>query len=94
MRPRSNRAADRIRRGALAALVAAVQLGGAAPFALAQEDESGCVYDRRVYPEGYEMCQGDDRVRCEDGAWSDVGDCDEPEPGPPPATESGDVEQD
>jgi hypothetical protein len=58
------------------------------------DDDGGCVFDRRVYPEGEQMCQGSDLMRCSDGAWEDVGDCDEEEPGPPPIAEGGDVEMD
>lgn len=56
------------------------------------EDDGSCVYNRRVYPNGYEMCQAGQQVRCEDGAWGDIGMCDDPEPGPPPVTGGGDVD--
>lgn len=58
------------------------------------DDDGGCVFDRRVYPEGEQMCQGSDLVQCSGGAWEDIGDCDEERPGPPPVTEGGDVELD
>jgi hypothetical protein len=74
----------------VAILGASVVLGGSA--ALAQdEEEGGCVFDREVFPEGYEMCQGGSRKRCEDGAWADVGDCPR-EAMPPPRSGGGDVE--
>ncbi len=41
------------------------------------EDDGGCVFDSRIYPEGYEMCQWGILKRCEEGAWSDLGMCDE-----------------
>lgn len=56
------------------------------------DDGGGCVYDRRIYPEGAQMCQGSDLVQCNDGAWEDIGDCDDETPGPPPISEGGDVE--
>ena len=58
------------------------------------DDDGGCVFDRRVYPEGEQMCQGSDLVQCSNGAWEDIGDCDEESPGPPPIAEGGDVEMD
>jgi hypothetical protein len=58
------------------------------------DDGGGCVYDRRVYPEGAEMCQGSERVQCNEGAWEDVGDCDVEQPGPEPISEGGDMEMD
>ncbi|MFP8874152.1 MAG: hypothetical protein VCB42_06405 [Myxococcota bacterium] len=46
----------------------------------------GCTYNRSVYPEGTEMCQGEDKVRCTSGAWGSIGLCDEkPLPGAPVA---------
>lgn len=53
--------------------------------------DGACVYNRQAYPNGTEMCQSGDLVRCEDGAWSDVGDCPN-EPMPSPNTEGGDVD--
>ena len=56
----------------------------AAPAALAQDSEpgmnhdeggGGCVYDRQVYPQGAEICQGGARMRCDEGAWGEVGSC-------------------
>ncbi len=57
------------------------------------QDEAGdgCVYNRDVYPEGAELCQGGTLTRCEEGAWADIGLCDDPER-PPPRSEGGDVE--
>jgi hypothetical protein len=37
------------------------------------------------------MCQSGDLVRCEDGAWSDEGDCPD-QPLPQPDTGGGDVD--
>jgi hypothetical protein len=54
-------------------------------------DEEGCVLNRRIHPEGTEMCQGDSRVRCEGGAWADIGMCDGDEPGPAPIGGGGNV---
>ena len=64
----------------------------AAPtLAVAQDmDEGGCVFDRMIYPEGYELCQSGTLKRCESGAWADIGLCDE-EPRPPPRSSGGDV---
>jgi len=53
-------------------------------------DDGACVYDRRFYAAGTEMCQGSQRVRCEAGAWADVGLCDGDEPAPEPITSGGD----
>jgi hypothetical protein len=61
----------------------------AVPGAQAIEDDGSCVYNRRVFPEGYEMCQAGTLKRCEDGAWSDVGDCPD-EPMEPPRPGGGD----
>ncbi len=54
-------------------------------------DEKGCVFNRRIYPEGTEMCQGDSRVRCEEGSWAAVGMCHGDEPGPAPIAGGGNV---
>lgn len=89
----SRRMVRRALRIAAVAVAAAIPLGLAATGAAAQEGDDACVYDRRSYPEGYEMCQGSRRVRCEDGAWGDIGICDDSEPGPSPTTEGGDVER-
>lgn len=77
------------RRMLVAAACLALPLGS--NFAYADE-EGGCAYNRVIYPEGTEMCQGGQQVRCEDGAWGDIGLCDDAEPGPPPRTGGGDVE--
>ena len=54
----------------------------------------GCTYNRTVYPEGSEMCQGGDKVRCTGGAWGSIGLCDS-EPLPPAAVAEGpDVDAD
>jgi hypothetical protein len=74
-------------------LLVGVVLGLLASPTLAQiEDDGSCVYNRRVYPDGYEMCQGGQQVRCEEGSWGDIGMCDEPEPEPPPEAGGGDVD--
>jgi len=77
--------------GSLASLAVAAALLGFAASAAAQDGEDGCVYNRQIYPEGTDMCQNGDLVRCEDGAWSDEGDCPE-QPMPPPDTGGGDVD--
>jgi hypothetical protein len=43
---------------------------------LAEEDDGGCVHNRKVHPEGYELCENGMLRRCEEGAWSDIGRCD------------------
>jgi hypothetical protein len=46
------------------------------PAAYAGEDnETGCYYDDVLYAEGTVMCHGDQKVRCDDGAWGDIGLC-------------------
>jgi hypothetical protein len=77
----------RSRSGAVLALLLAAWLL-AATAALAQSE--GCVFDRRVYPEGSEVCRGGVLQRCEEGAWGDVGRCEE-EASPAPAPGGGDV---
>lgn len=93
---RANRAVGRAllsRAGLLAVAgrlaLAAISLLGPASIARAQED-GGCVYDRRVYADGTEMCQGGQRMRCEEGAWGEIGLCDDNEPPPEPVTSGGD----
>jgi len=53
-------------------------------------DEGGCVYNRTVYPQGSQMCQGGTMMQCEEGAWSATGFC-ENEPMPEPVSSGGDV---
>lgn len=60
-------------------------------LSLAQEG-GGCVFNRRIYPEGFEMCQSGTRVRCEEGSWADIGMCDGDEPMPEPIEGGGDSE--
>jgi hypothetical protein len=72
-------------------VAAAVIVLFAAPARAQAPDEGGCVYDRQIYPEGYEMCQGGELKRCDQGAWSDIGMC-ASEGMPPPRSEGGDVE--
>ncbi|HXK23773.1 MAG TPA: hypothetical protein VMS55_13960 [Myxococcota bacterium] len=83
----------RIGIGSLATMAGAAALLGFAAPATAQDGQDGCVYNRQVYAEGTEMCQSGDLVRCEDGAWSDEGDCPD-QPMPPPDTGGGDVDAD
>jgi hypothetical protein len=57
------------------------------------EDESDrCSYNRVEYPEGAELCQNGNLVRCEDGAWSDIGDCPDQAPDDP-NSEGGDAQR-
>ena len=56
------------------------------------EDDGSCVYDRSLYPDGTRMCQGEQLMECDEGAWEDVGNCDEPQPAPVPISGGGDVE--
>ena len=79
--------------GSLAPVAVAAALLGFAASAAAQDGEDGCVYNREIYPEGTTMCQSGNLVRCEDGAWSDEGDCPD-QPMPPPDTGGGDVDDD
>gem|GEM_PF-1778272 len=81
------------RRGVFVFASVAIVLLFAAPGSAQLDQDAGCEYDRRIYREGYEMCQGEQRVRCEEGAWSDIGLCDDPEPGPPPVSGGMDVEE-
>lgn len=76
-----------IRRLSLVFAISAVAL--AAPASRAQE--TGCVYNRSIYPEGTEACRDGSRQRCENGSWSDIGFCDESPAPPPPKVSGGDV---
>jgi hypothetical protein len=71
-------------------LAAAALLLSSAPAVAQIETEDGCVYNREIYPEGTEMCQSGDLVRCEDGSWSPMGDCPN-EPMPSPSPGGGDI---
>jgi len=62
----------------------------ATPAASSSLDDGGCVFDRRIYPDGYEMCQSGKLKRCDNGAWEDLGHCDD-ETMPPPIDGGGDV---
>ena len=63
-------------RGLVLASLALIGLGAGAAFAQdIDDDEGGCVYNRVVYPEGSELCQDGTLQRCDDGAWSPIGDC-------------------
>ena len=46
--------------------------------------ETGCVYNRSIYPEGTEACRDGSLQRCENGSWGDIGFCDESTPPAPP----------
>lgn len=61
----------------------------AARVGMAQEDEGGCFYNRTIYPEGAEMCQSGQLMRCEEGAWGTIGLC-KKEPMPQPVSDGGD----
>lgn len=70
--------------GILLATIASAQL----------EDDGRCAYNRGLYPDGTQMCQGEQLMECDEGAWADVGVCDEPQPAPAPIPGGGDVEMD
>ncbi len=53
--------------------------------------ETGCVYNRSIYPEGTEACRDGSLQRCENGSWGDIGFCDESTPPAPPRASGGDV---
>ncbi len=61
------------------------------PAPAQDEAGGGCVYNREVYPEGAELCQDGTLKRCEEGAWADIGLCEDPERAPP-RSEGGDLE--
>lgn len=52
-------------------------------------EEGGCVYNRSVYPEKSQMCQGGSMMECDEGAWSSIGFCDQ-EAMPEPVSSGGD----
>jgi hypothetical protein len=57
---------------------------------LAQDlDDGGCVHNRQVYPDGYELCENGMLKRCDEGAWADIGRCDR-EATEAPRSEGGD----
>ena len=71
----------RMRMGTIVAL-----LGCLAVLPAAAEEPGptgGCEYDHVVYPEGAERCAAGTRVRCIDGAWGDVGICEDGAEQPP-----------
>jgi len=68
----------------------AISLAGLVTTAAAAQ-QAGCVYNRAIYPEGSETCRSGTLVRCEEGAWADIGLCDEAPPLPPPRAGGGDV---
>jgi hypothetical protein len=55
----------------IASLVAALPLGAQL------EDDGSCSHEGGHYPEGTEMCRSGTLVRCESGAWGDIGLCHE-----------------
>ena len=57
----------------------------------AHAQETGCVYNRTIYPEGTEACRSGTLQQCENGSWSDMGFCSESTPPPPPEAGGGDV---
>jgi hypothetical protein len=71
-------------------LLAAVAPLGSGRAVAAERHEEGCVYNREVHPPASEICQGETRKRCENGAWVDVGRCDRPAL-EPPRSEGGDA---
>ena len=76
-------------------LAAAVLLGAAAPAAAQNIYDDRCTYNRESYPEGAQMCQSGQLMRCEDGAWTPMGDCpNEPMPSPNPGGGDTDAEED
>jgi hypothetical protein len=81
-------------RGLLLSIGSLILLVAGAAFAQdpLDSESDGCVYNRVVYPEGAQLCQSGNLVRCEDGAWSDEGDCPNEAP-PAPNSEGGDVEE-
>jgi len=32
-------------------------------------EKSGCVFEGKEYPDGYELCAGDQCIQCDDGKW-------------------------
>ena len=68
---------------------------GVGPAAVAEEPgpTGGCEYDHRVFPESTEHCRAGTRVRCIDGAWADVGLCEDAAEAPP-ISGGADVEED
>ena len=67
-----------------------LMLLGTGSAAAQGNEEGGCVYNRQIYPEGYEMCQAGTQKRCDEGAWEDIGFCDGDED-PPPRSGGGDT---
>ncbi len=57
------------------------------------DDDGSCVYNRSVYPDGAQLCQGGQLMECDEGAWADIGECDDPRPEPAPISGGGDVER-
>jgi hypothetical protein len=64
-----------------------------AATAFGQElDDGSCFYNNENYPNGTELCRDGTQVRCEEGAWSDIGFCDG-NTTPPPRSGGGDIEE-
>ena len=61
-------------------------------FADIEDESDRCSYNRVEYPEGAELCQNGNLVRCEDGAWSDIGDC-QGDSAEDPNSDGGDLER-
>ena len=76
-------------RSARALILAGCMLGLGVGQVLANEDEGGCAYNRAIYPDQSEMCQSGHLMRCDNGAWGEIGDC-EKEPMPEPVSSGGD----
>ena len=57
-------------------------------------DDGRCVYNRGLYESGTVMCQGSQCLRCEAGAWGEIGMCHGDESPPEPITSGGDRVED
>lgn len=68
----------------------------AAPTAFAQGvDDMGpqsCFHERQLYPNGAELCLNGALMRCEDGSWDDMGECQAQAPAPPDSQGGDEVE--
>ena len=67
-------------------------LGLLLPVAATAQDTSGCTYNRRIYPEGTEVCRDGAMQRCTAGSWGDIGLCDSDTVPEAPIAVGGDVE--
>lgn len=77
----------------LLAIGALLLLAAGRVLADIESDDDSCTYNRVVYPAGSELCQNGNLVRCEDGAWSDEGDCQAQAPDAPNDEGGDEVEQ-